>query len=112
MWETNNGGELWTQLLVPFDDFEPMNNSEYCQGIYDLAIGVSPLDDNLFFLGGVQLWRYDGNLTRVASEFGSPPFGDVLPNYVHADKHYVYFSPNNPNRVYVTTDGWSCDFNR
>jgi hypothetical protein len=105
VWETNDGGELWTQLLVPFDDFEPMNNSEYCQGIYDLCIGVSPLDDDLFFLGGVQLWRYDGNLTRVASEGGGPPFGDVLPNYVHADKHYVYFSPNNPNRVYVTSDG-------
>ena len=105
IWETNDGGGIWTQLLVPFDDFEPMNNGEYCQGIYDLAIGVSPLDDNLFFLGGVQLWRYDGNLTRVATEGGGTPFGDVLPNYVHADKHYVYFSPNNPSRVYVTSDG-------
>lgn len=105
VWESNDGGELWTQLLVPFDDFQPMDNSQYCQGIYDACLGVSPLDDNLFFLGGVQLWRYDGNLTRVASEFGSPPFSDVLPNYVHADKHYIYFSPNNPNRVYVTSDG-------
>lgn len=105
VWETNNGGDLWTQLLVPFDDFEPMNNGEYCQGVYDACLGVSPLDDDLFFLGGVQLWRYDGNLTRVATEGGGPPFGDVLPNYVHADKHYIYFSPNNPGRVYVTTDG-------
>ena len=105
VYESTTGGEFWTKLLVNHDDFDPMNNGDYCQGIYDAALGVSPINENLFFLGGITLWRYDGNLTRIAAEFGSPPFQDVLPNYVHADKHYVYFSPNDPRRVYVTTDG-------
>ncbi|GAB5538145.1 MAG: hypothetical protein Salg2KO_02480 [Salibacteraceae bacterium] len=108
LWETINASDeniVWTQLLEPYQGFNPMSNSVQCQGIYDACLGVSPKDENLFFLGGVEIWRYDGNLTRVASEFGSPPFQDVLQNYVHADKHYVYFSPNNERRVYVTSDG-------
>lgn len=105
IWESTNGGDFWTKILVPHDDFNPMFNGDYCQGIYDAAFGVSPINDELLFIGGITMWRFDGNLTRVASEFGSPPFQDVLPNYVHADKHYVYFSPNNPGRVYVTSDG-------
>ncbi len=59
----------------------------------------------MFFIGGVEIWRYDGNITRVATEFGGPPFGDVNPSYVHADKHYIYFSPNDERRAYVTSDG-------
>lgn len=108
VYETRNGGETWSTLLVPHDDFFPMEQGAGCtsgQGVYDACIGVSPTDENLFFLGGVELWRYDGNLTRVASEFGTPPFQDVFANYVHADKHFIYFSPNFPNRAYVTSDG-------
>lgn len=105
VYESITGGEFWTKLLVNHDDFKPMYNGQYCQGIYDACLEVSPINENLFFLGGITLWRYDGNLTRVATEGGSPPIQDVLPNYVHADKHYIYFSPNDPRRVYVTTDG-------
>lgn len=108
VYETRNGGDTWSTLLVAHDDFYPMEQGTPCssgQGVYDACIGVSPIDENLFFLGGVELWRYDGNLSRIASEFGSPPFQDVIENYVHADKHYVYFSPNSPGKVYITSDG-------
>ncbi|GAB4376822.1 MAG: hypothetical protein Kow0075_04410 [Salibacteraceae bacterium] len=109
IYETKNAGESWKKLLVPHNDFNPMQQgTSECtsgQGVYDAALGVSPVNEDLIFIGGVELWRYDGNLLRIASEAGSPPFQDVLPNYVHADKHFVYFSPNNPRRVYVTSDG-------
>lgn len=105
IWETTTGGEVWTLLLEPYDGFAPMANRVQCQGRYDAFLGVSPLDENLFFIGGVEIWRYDGNITRVATEFGGPPFGDVNPSYVHADKHYIYFSPNDERRAYVTSDG-------
>lgn len=105
VWKTTNGGETWNRVLVPFDDFSPYCSAAQCQGDYDACIAVSPTDPDVIFIGGVEIWRYDGSLTRVASEFGSPPLSDVLPFYVHADKHYFHFSPNNPNRLYVTTDG-------
>lgn len=103
---SENGGETWKLFLREFDNFTPMSSSStHHQGMYDAALAVSPADPNTIFIGGVQLWRYDGNLTRIASEFGDPPFQDVLLNYVHADKHYIYFSPNDNNRMYVTSDG-------
>ena len=37
---------------------------------------------------------------KVASQYrGSEPF------YVHADKHYVEYDPNNPNVMYIGSDG-------
>lgn len=104
IYETKNGGALWIKLLEPHDEFA-LFEPDRCQGVYDACLGVAPNDENTIYMGGLTFWRYDGNLTRVASEFGQPPFQDIFPNYLHADKHFVYFSPNDPDRFYVTTDG-------
>ncbi len=104
VYKTANGGDNWSLLLAPHDEFSPYCASQ-CQGDYDAALAVSPADPNTIFIGGVEIWRYDGSLERVANEFGAAPFLDVLPFYVHADKHFIYFSPNDPQRMYVTTDG-------
>lgn len=108
VFETRNGGTTWNSALIPHAGFTPMNQEIFCntgQGVYDACIAVDALDDNTFYIGGVELWRYDGNLKRIANEAGSAPFLDILPNYVHADKHYIYSSPNNPGELYVTSDG-------
>lgn len=105
IYKSTNGGDSWNLLLQQYGDFDPMNNGQYCQSSYDATLHVSAVNPNIIFIGGVQIWRYDGNLTRVASEGGAPPVQDILPNYVHADKHYMASSPNNPSRMYVTSDG-------
>jgi len=108
IYRSTNGGASFTKLLEPHDDFQPMRqggSTSGCQGVYDAAIGVSAQDPNVLYIGGITIWRYDGSLTRIASEGGSPPFQDILPFYVHADKHYFYNSPNDSRRLYVTTDG-------
>jgi len=107
LFKTTNGGAGWTSILEPFADFNPLQQGSGlgCQGVYDLAMACSPTDPETVFIGGIQLWRFDGSLTRVANEFGQPPFQDVFENYVHADKHFFYFSPNNKKRMYVTSDG-------
>ncbi|MBL4651834.1 MAG: hypothetical protein JKY53_03070, partial [Flavobacteriales bacterium] len=69
------------------------------QANYDLALGVNPKDASTVYIGGVQLWRYDGSLTRIAGEFGGGEFN------VHSDKHDVYFDPHNPNKMFVASDG-------
>lgn len=105
IYKTIDGGETWSNILTPFDDFTPYCSSAQCQGDYDACLAVSPIDPNTIFIGGVEIWRFDGSLTRVASEGGAPPASDVLPFYVHADKHFIYFSPNDPRRMYVSSDG-------
>lgn len=105
IYKSIDGGETFNLLLQPHDNFEPMGNENRCQGVFDVALCVDPKDPETIFIGGVEIWRYDGSLTRVASEGGGPPASDVLPFYVHADKHYFYYSPNDKRTLYVTTDG-------
>lgn len=105
LYKSTDGGTNWSKILEPFDTFSPMSGNSDCQGIYDAAMASSAKDPNTVYIGGVELWRFDGSLTRVATEGGSPPFLDVQENYVHSDKHFFYQSPNNPKRMYVTTDG-------
>jgi len=70
------------------------------QGWYDWAFTADPADENRFFIGAVQLWRYDGNWTR-ASDQGQ----GAIPYYVHADVHEIVWDQNNTNSVYFLSDG-------
>ncbi|MEY3399528.1 MAG: hypothetical protein RL220_2122, partial [Bacteroidota bacterium] len=71
------------------------------QSYYDLVLGVNPSDENVYFVGGVTLWR-DG-LTeqpeQIAYNFGFGGF-DL---YVHSDIHTFEFAPNGD--WYIGTDG-------
>lgn len=103
VYKSTDKGVTWTKILFPIDNyFEPMSNEGlgYGQGVYDLAFSVAPDNANKIFIGGVQLWKYDGNLTRIADEFSNFP-----PYYVHADKHVFTFDPSDPNTMYIGTDG-------
>lgn len=71
------------------------------QGNYDLAIVVDPVNDQRIFIAGVQMYRFDGNWTRASGEFLS----EFSPFYVHSDKHFFTFDPNNPNILYIGHDG-------
>lgn len=105
LYKSTNQGESWVKLVSAHSQFRPMCSSNHCQGKYNAALAVDPNDPFNVFIGGIQLWRFDGNLTRISTEAGTAPYRDVLPNYVHADKHYIYYSPNDNKRLYVTTDG-------
>ncbi len=71
------------------------------QGNYDLCITVSPINEDRIFVGGVQFYYIDGSWTRAAEWFLTP----TNPFYVHADAHYLKFDPNNPNRLFIASDG-------
>ncbi|MFQ5334580.1 MAG: hypothetical protein ACE5DN_00750, partial [Flavobacteriales bacterium] len=102
LYKSTDHGANWTKVLGKITNyFEPLCSSSNCQGIYDLALGVSPNDPNSVIIGGVELWRWDGNLTRIAWEFGYYPY------YVHADKHIIYFDPTDQTgkTMYIGCDG-------
>lgn len=103
VYQSTDKGVTWTKILFPIPGyFEPMSNDGqgYGQGVYDLAFAVAPDNPNKIFIGGIQLWKYDGNLTRIAQEYNEFP-----PYYVHADKHLITFDPNNSNIMYIGCDG-------
>lgn len=74
------------------------------QAWYDLALAVSPIDANLLYVGGVNVWKSTNGGTSFsitghwyAGSTGSIPF-------VHADQHELEFFPNSSN-IFSCNDG-------
>lgn len=72
------------------------------QGWYDLAIAADPTNANTLYVGGVDVWKStDGGLTWAIN---SHWYGGCSVPAVHADCHYLGFSPAN-GQLYAGNDG-------
>lgn len=71
------------------------------QGMYDMAIQVFPNDCEKLMIGGVQNYRVANSWARISENFAGKNSGF----YIHSDIHYYEFDPNNPNILYVGSDG-------
>lgn len=72
------------------------------QGWYDLTIAVSPLDANIVFTGGVNIWKsLDGGYSW---DINAHWYGDNGVAYVHADQHYFAYNPLT-NELFSGNDG-------
>ncbi len=70
------------------------------QGWYDLAIAVSPTDENMIFVGGVNVWRTTDNGTTWTPSSNQSGQGS---DFAHADCHELEFHPN--GKLYACNDG-------
>jgi len=84
----------------------------YHQGWYDNIIAVDPLDPDVVWVGGIDLFRSDdgGRTWGIASYWYMDQITEGSdPNYVHADQHGLVFHPHYDgaaNQVlYSTNDG-------
>ena len=98
-YSTDKGQTLTSMGQGGSDLFNPLGT----QGSYNLALEVFPTNKRKIILGGVELWTYEigGGWTRIGSEIQFPQ----NPYYVHSDKHSFKWDPNNPNKLYITSDG-------
>ena len=78
------------------------------QGDYDSVIAVDPIDPNIVWVGGVDVYRSnDGGMNwGVASLWQTPPGN---PQFAHADRHVIQFHPNfdgaSNQTLFLGTDG-------
>ena len=82
-WSTNgsdNGGQAW----------------------YDLALTVSPTDEDIVFVGGVNCWKSDDG--GVNWNLNTHWYGGGGANYMHADEHMLQYNSLD-NKVYSANDG-------
>jgi photosystem II stability/assembly factor-like uncharacterized protein len=72
------------------------------QAFYDWFAAVSPADENVLYLGSIQVhrgertaagWRWDNLSARAAG------------TSIHPDQHVIAFSPSDPQVLYVGNDG-------
>jgi photosystem II stability/assembly factor-like uncharacterized protein len=101
---SRDGAQNWTlQSSQPnILDFSADGSGDRGQAWYDLAIAVSPLDSNLVFVGGINVWRStNSGRTWEVSSLWSINGG---PRYAHADHHALEFAPNT-NAIWSGNDG-------
>ncbi len=108
LYVSNNAGASWS--LVPdtgndpnwFNSFGASGaNGAYTAGWFDNTIAVHPYNENVVYVGGVQLYRIDYNPTantrravQIASGGSSNP-NENLP-YAHPDHHWLEMIADNP----------------
>lgn len=70
------------------------------QGWYDLSLAIDPDDEDVIFVGGVNIWKTnDGGLSFGLNAHW---IGNDKVDYVHADHHMIVYSP-------ITKDLFSCN---
>ncbi|MFK7905742.1 MAG: T9SS type A sorting domain-containing protein, partial [Chitinophagales bacterium] len=99
VWQSKNGGETWEVIGEGSNSFQPLRNNVACQGWYDLCLAVDPNNRERIFLGGVTLWSWspENSWNQLDSE--------IAPYYLHPDKHTIVFDPQNPDIMYIGSDG-------
>lgn len=98
LWRSRDGGRNFVKT--------PSNaNFIERQGWYDLMVGVDPSDSNRVYLGAIDVFRtIDGGVTINQISRWAPNPGQI-PIYVHADVHAIAFHPNDPQTIWIGTDG-------
>ncbi len=88
---TNDGGTTWNSI----PDFTGWLNSPG-QGWYDNIITVNPYDDNVVYVGGVDLWKFTVDFStntktheRVSDAYGGSINGFGWTNGVHPDQQFI-----------------------
>ena len=84
-------------------------NQTYAQGWFDNVIAVDPLNENIVWVGGIDLFRSDDG----GVNWGMASFWDQAKTnpsrYAHADQHAIVFHPqfngSSNRRMFVGNDG-------
>jgi len=99
-YRSNDYGETWSQLSTPdFYCYIPPYQ-DLCQGWYDNVTAVSPIDSNLVYTGGINLYR-----TTNSGVDWETPAGPLFYPTVHVDHHSFGFDPSDPMKLYSFNDG-------
>ncbi len=106
LYKSTDNGNTWALV----------SNSNYVgsQGWYNNVVAVHPLDENIVFCAGIDMYKStNGGPNMINKSYWTHgyfyyippggPEGDSL--YVHADHHALVFDPTDPNIIYFGTDG-------
>jgi len=106
---TGTGG-IWEDRSVNLPNFGGPVGDATTQGGYDIYVRVHPTDENIVFLGGINVFRsFDGFATPIGLGgwiAGYNPNNDVsLYTEHHPDQHNLLFLNSNPNIAISSHDG-------
>lgn len=103
---------IWNDLSQNLPKPEIVRQQTNTQGGYNMVIAVHPTNENVVYIGDVNVWRStdaftsEDNLTLIGGTCRdeSCDYDYRYPNH-HSDIHAFIFSKENPNVLYTGTDG-------
>jgi hypothetical protein len=111
-WNTSTGSALWENRThgIPGGGDGSMNSFPYSfvvYGGYTFTMGVKPDNEDVVFLGGMNLFRsVNGFADSLKTTFiGGYPFDMDSIHQLHPDQHGITFLPSNPAVMFVANDG-------
>ncbi|MCG8700684.1 MAG: YCF48-related protein, partial [Bacteroidales bacterium] len=105
LYKSTNSGDTWTSIYdgeLNLLGWSSKGTDSGGQGWYDLALAVSPSDENVILVGGVNVWKsIDGGATwDLSAHWTHKDWVD----YAHADHHFFAYSPVDSS-LYSANDG-------
>lgn len=116
----NTSGDLLSTYLLSYGDgfdWRVCNQAAdyYSAGWYNMALAVDPIDPNIVWAGGMELYRSDNGGVTFGKASYWKPFRDPSGTYgnqiygVHADQHLLRFHPDfdgvQNRTLYTLNDG-------
>jgi chitodextrinase len=105
IYETTNKFSSVSTKALPNDADPQIPANDFCRGqaFYDLVIEADPANDNIVYVGGINLFKS----TNGASSWSqlSHWYGGFGYQYVHADQHAIAFGNNSSSQMIWGTDG-------
>ncbi len=104
VYKSSNEGQSWTlQSNSPnLLGWDYDGSDSGGQAWYDLAFAVSPINEDILFVGGVNCWKStnSGQSWNINTHW----YGASGSTYMHADEHMIKYNPLN-NYIYSGNDG-------
>ncbi|RNC88234.1 MAG: DUF5011 domain-containing protein [Winogradskyella sp.] len=110
IYRTTNAFASTTERALPNDADQGIPANDFCRGqaFYDLMIEVDPTNDNILYVGGIDIFRSTnaaGSWTQISKWSNNPGLNTLNVPLVHADQHAMTFRPGNANQAVFGTDG-------
>ncbi len=104
LYKSSDGGDNWVlQSNSPnILAWETDGTGTGGQSWYDLSLGVAPNNENLVYVGGINIWRSDDGGVNWDIDASSGNGSNY--SYMHVDQHAFEFNPHN-NIAYAGNDG-------
>jgi hypothetical protein len=111
-WDAAGDSAIWEDRTAgtPGQGSGSINEWPYsfvCYGGYCLTMAVKPDNENVVFLGGMQLYRSENGFadSNQTIYMGGYPYDMDSTHQLHPDLHGLAFPPSDPDFLYVACDG-------